>query len=111
MRVPACSDSRHDKVKAKGFSSSIKQVFSYLNLANVVFDVFPISFVGDAYTKHWKATGALMADHPERVLTRTEERVAATVHEVDHGVDARMGSKSMRIGPNSSSSDKLCVLL
>ena len=39
MRVPACSDSRHDKVKAKGFSSSIKQVFNYLNLANVVFDV------------------------------------------------------------------------
>ena len=39
MRVPACSDSRHDKVKAKGFSSSIKQVFSYLNLANAVFDV------------------------------------------------------------------------
>ena len=37
--VPACSDSRDDKVKAKGFSSSIKQVFSYLNLANVVFDV------------------------------------------------------------------------
>ena len=39
MRVPACSDSRHDKVKAKGFSSSIKQVFNYLNLANAVFDV------------------------------------------------------------------------
>ena len=39
MRVPACSDSRHDKVKAKGFSSSINQVFSYLNLANAVFDV------------------------------------------------------------------------
>ena len=39
MMVPACSDSRDDKVKAKGFSSSIKQVFNNLNLANAVFDV------------------------------------------------------------------------
>ena len=37
MRVPACSDSRHNKVKAKGFSF-VLEIFSFLHQA--IFEIF-----------------------------------------------------------------------